>query len=446
MPVKPSEKIRRFAANSEAWRERAERVLCGKQSNFRSGPSRAPVISARGEGVRVIDVDGKDYIDFVLGMGPAIWGYSNAELAEAITEQIDRQFSAASSIMHTPAEIELAEKIVEYVPCAEKVRFGLTGTEADQLALRLARGYTGKRYVVRFAGHYHGWVDNVFGGAPPQDATPYPVMSASTGAGLAPHSLADVMMTKWNDAQALEALLDAHSGEIALVIMEAVMCNNGCCPPRPGYLERVRELCTKYDVLLCFDEVITGFRLSMGGAQGALGVSPDLAVFGKALAGGLPLSAVAGKAEVMAKLSENVVLGGGTFNSFPLSMASGVATMRMLERNNFAVFSRVDEVQEKIAKALRESARRHGFDLLVQGPRGMIFFAFTDREIAWTPDDLKSANEKLALAFRERLEDEGVLIGAGSRLVISAAMTDEDVEEAISRIERAMARLGRQGA
>jgi len=430
---------------SDEWRARADQALVGKQSNFRPGPSRPAIITDKAKGVRIWDVDGKEYFDFVLGMGPAIWGHSNEELAAAVVAQLNRQLSSASSVMHTMPEIELAEKIIEHVPCAEKVRFGLTGTEADQLVMRLARGYSKRPYVVRFEGHYHGWVDNVFGGALPSGdrKTHLPEMTPSSGAGLAPHSICDVMMAKWNDADNLEALLAAHRDQVALVMMEPVLCNNGCCPPRPGYLERVRELCTQHNVLLCFDEVITGFRMGIGGAQGAFGVVPDLAVFGKALAGGLPLSAVVGRAEVMQPLRDNTVLGGGTFNSFPLSIASGLATMKMLERDNFAVYRRVDEVQEKIVNGLRESARKQGFDLLVQGPRGIIFFAFCPLRAAWTPDDLKDADEALGLAFRGFLEDEGVLIGGGSRFVISAAMTDADCDEAVERIDRAMGSLAK---
>ncbi|MCG8443430.1 MAG: aminotransferase class III-fold pyridoxal phosphate-dependent enzyme [Caulobacterales bacterium] len=433
----------RSEAASDGWRARAGRVLAGKQSNFRPGPSRPPVIADRAEGARIWDVDGKDYVDFVLGMGPAIWGHSNEELFTAVEAQMRRLFSAGSAVMHTTLEIALAERIVEHVPCAERVRFGISGSEADQLAMRLARGATGRPYVVRFEGHYHGWLDTVFGGALADGGRggPFPVRTPAEGAGLAPHSLTDTMMARWNDADALEALLAAHGDTIAMVLMEAALCNNGCCQPLPGYLERVRAACDAHGVLLCFDEVITGFRMDIGGAQGAYGVTPDLAIFGKALAGGLPLSAVAGRDDVMAKLRDNTVLGGGTFNSFPLALASGLATMDMLARDAFAFYRRMDTVQEAVADGLRASARRHGFDLLVQGPRGMLFFAFLDRDVAHAPHELAGADARMALAFRARLEEEGVLVAGGSRLVITPVMTATEVDLALARIDRALARL-----
>lgn len=428
---------------SDQWRARASAVLAGKQSNFRPGPALPAIIADHSKGFRIYDVDGKDYIDFVLGMGPAIWGHDNPEIAEAVRAQMERQFSAASSLMHTTLEIELAEKVVRHVPCAERVRFGLTGTEADQLAMRLARGATGRPYVLRCEGHYHGWVDNVFGGhlASLDPETPFPMRSDATGAGIGPHAQDDIMMVRWNDAEALEAVLDRHGDKIAMLMMEAALCNNGCCPPRPGYLERARELCDKHGVLLCFDEVITGFRMHIGGAQGAYGVTPDLAVFGKALAGGLPLSALTGRADVMAHLSENKVLGGGTFNSFPLAMATGLATMQMLERDDGAVYRRLDKVHTSIADGLREAGRKYGYDLLVQGPPGFLFFAFADMDVAYAPHEFAHADATRAMVLRGHLEEQGILVAGGSRLVTSGAMPDDDITEALARFDRAFDRM-----
>ncbi|NRA30615.1 MAG: aminotransferase class III-fold pyridoxal phosphate-dependent enzyme [Parvularculaceae bacterium] len=427
---------------SEDWQHRAREVMAGKQSNFRPGPPGDPVIADRASGFRIWDVDNKDYMDFVLGMGPAIWGHSNQEYFDSVRAQLDRQFSSPSSIMHTTAEIELAEKIVEHVPCADRVRFGLTGSEADQLVMRLARGATGRPYVVRCEGHYHGWLDNVFDGHLNSEGDAgSPQTSARCGAGIAPHALSDILMVRWGDLEGLEALLEERSHEIAMIMMEAVLCNNYCCPPRPGYLEGARALCDKYGVLLCFDEVITGFRMSIGGAQGALGVTPDLAVFGKALAGGLPLAAIAGRDEVMSVLKDNKVLGGGTFNSFPLAMAAGLTSMEMLERDNGAFFTRLENVQDRIVSGLRASAERQDFKLMVQGPAGMFAFAFIDLDVAYAPHELEGADMATALRFRKLMEEEGVLSAGGFRMVTSGDMPDEDVEEAISRIDRAMVRL-----
>lgn len=423
-----------------SWRERAKAVMPGKQSNFRPGPDVPPVIAASAEGLRITDVAGKDYIDFTLGMGPGLLGHNNARIRAAIVEQLDRQMIAASGAMHHTAEIELAERIVDHVPCAEQVRFGISGTEADLMVMRLARGVTGKTHVLRFESHYHGWADTSFGGHLEGDSA-VPVLGSELGAGIAPHAHSDVLMCPWNEVGALSQVLTDHGDKIALVIMEAVMCNTGCCPPRPGYLEAARALCDKHDVLLCFDEVITGFRMGLGGAQAQFGVTPDLAVFGKAMAGGLPLSAVAGKRDVMDYLRENRVLGGGTFNSFPLATASAIAGIDLLAEHDGALYRQMAFVQDKIKAGLEDAAKRHGFRLLVQGPLGFLFFAFTDLDIAYSPRDLAQADAGLAMRLRGWMEDSGVLVAGGSRLVTSPMMTDIELSDAIARFDAAFAGL-----
>jgi len=246
--------------------ERADRVFPGRQSNFRKASPGPALFLARGRGLRVWDVDGRDYLDLVLGMGPAIWGHGHPEYEAAIREQLSRLSSVSSSTVYTETELELAERIVHHVPCAEWVRFGISGTEADQLVIRLARAYTNRPYFLRFTGHYHGWIDNVFGGErnPDPEAPPFAIDRRDAPGrteGRSPHADSDSFLAPWNDTEALEQILIRHGADIGLVLMEPVMCNTGCCPPRPGYLERVRELCDQYQVLLCFDEVITGFRV-----------------------------------------------------------------------------------------------------------------------------------------------------------------------------------------
>jgi len=429
--------------SSEEWRERANAVMPGQQSNFRRGSGAPALVLNRAEGNRCWDVDNKDYIDYVLGMGPAIWGHNNKEYLDSIKNQMDSIFSSASSIAHTTSEIELAEKITELVPCADTVRFGISGTEADQLALRLARGATGKPWFIRFEGHYHGWVDSVFGGETTFGSSepPHPSASDADSKGLAASVRSECLILPWNDIDALRNTFQSYGDKIGLVLMEAVMCNFGCCPPKPGYLEAVRELCDEYDILLAFDEVITGFRVSIGGAQGHYGVTPDLAIFGKALAGGLPLSALAGKKKVMDFIRRNEVLGGGTFNSFPLAMAAGLCTMEMLTRDNGAAYDRISEKQESLQTGLAEIAKRHGEQVLLQGPRGTLFLVFSDLDVAYSKRDLANADFARQERYRKLLQEEGVLMAGGGRWMISAVLTDQDIEDTLRRADRAMARL-----
>ncbi len=450
----------------------------GRQSNFRAVPGANPLFLERAEGLHYFDADGNRYIDFILSMGPAIWGYGDAAYKDAIRRQLDRLPAISSGASQCALEVELAERIVEHVPCAEWVRFGISGSEAVQLAVRLARAYSGRPYVLRFFGHYHGWLDGVFGGVPAEvpgseandtpddmgaddngldpagggsieaEAGPSDLPVAITSdadpylsEGLAPGAISNSLMIPWNDLTAFEATLAAHSDHIALVLMEPILCNYGCCPPRPSYLEGVRELCSKHGVLLCFDEVITGFRVALGGAQAALGVTPDLATFGKALAGGFPLSAVAGRADVLQLLRDNRVLGPGTFNSFPPSLAAAVHTIDTLAANDGACYRVVEARQRQLSDGLAAICADRGRPCLLQGPLGVIYFDFVDKSVAYVPEDLAERDAAEFERFRAFWGEEGVLMGGGGRLFISPNHTEEDIEQALAAADRAMARV-----
>lgn len=458
--------------------ERAERVMPGRQSNFRAVPGAKPLFLERAEGLHYFDADGNRYIDFILSMGPAIWGYGDAAYKDAIRRQLDRLPAISSGASQCALEVELAERIVEHVPCAEWVRFGISGSEAVQLAVRLARAYSGRPYLLRFFGHYHGWLDGVFGGVPADahggeaNDTPNDIGAGDNGhdpaggrgiqaeagpsdlpvaitsvadpylsEGLAPGAIGNSLMIPWNDLTAFETTLSAHSNRIALVLMEPILCNYGCCPPRPGYLEGVRELCSKHDVLLCFDEVITGFRVALGGAQSALGVTPDLATFGKALAGGFPLSAVAGRAEILQLLRDNRVLGPGTFNSFPPSLAAAIHTIDTLAANNGACYRVVEARQRQLSDGLAAICADHDRPCLLQGPLGVIYFDFVDKSAAYVPEDLAERDAAEFERFRALWGKEGVLMGGGGRIFISPNHTEEDIEQALAAADRAMARV-----
>jgi len=431
------------ATETERWAARAEAVMPGKNSNVRRGAQATPLFINRAEGARYWDVDGNDYIDYVAGMGPAIWGHSNREYLDAVKAQVDKVFSLGSAVAQTTLEVELAERIVEHVPCAEWVRLGISGSETVQLALRLVRAATGRPYILRFESHYHGWMDNVYGGRSTEDttSTPHPIPVESDTEGLAPNVQKQSLMIRWNDVDALATVLERYAGKIAMVLMEPIMLNAGCCPPRPGYLESARELCDKHDVLLCFDEVFTGFRVGLGSAQGEFGVTPDLAIFAKAMAGGMPLSAVAGKKEILRVLRDDSVLVGGTFNSFPLAVAAAVTNIDMLARDDGAFYRTVDERQTALMEGIREIASKQGHDVFLQGPRGIFYMNFMNLEVAYTPQDLAGADHDKLSRFNSLLLKERVLIGGGSRFVVTAALTQKDIDDTLDRVERAMRAL-----
>ncbi len=431
---------------NEEWYERAVGVMPGGQSNLRMPLGVKPLFIESGKGAHLWDVDGNEYIDFMCGAGPGIFGYSNEEYIQALKHQLDRLYYLVSGAVQSTLEVEVAEKIVDLTACAAKVRFVLSGTEAVQLAIRLARAYTKRPYFIRFEGHYHGWLDNVLGGVVNDGAVDKPFAIESeqdpvATEGRAPGALEESFKLPWNDIEVLEGVLEKYGHEVAMIHMEPILCNGGCCPPRPGYLQRVREICTRYGIVLSFDEVITGFRVSLNSAQGLLGVTPDLATFGKAVAGGVPMGAVAGKKEILDLLLQKRVIGAGTFNGYPYGMAAAHVTLNLLEKDDGAHYRKIDTLQGRLMSGLKEICRRLEIPALIQGPRGVFFFQFIDRDIAYSVRDLKDADVAKQNRFRMMLAEEGVLIMWGGRWYVSSALTEEDIDRTLERVERVLRRL-----
>jgi glutamate-1-semialdehyde 2,1-aminomutase len=426
--------------------DRAARVMTSRQSNVRALPEPS-IFVERGQGQRVWDVDGREYLDYAIAMGPGIWGHGHREYLDAIHAQLERLVYVQSGACQSELEVELAERIVEHVPSAERVRFHLSGSEAVQMALRLARAFTGRPLFVRFGGHYHGWLDNVLGGVPNRDpaATPYPLYPESDNFytdGRSAGSVTESLMIPWNDVPALERTLASHGRQVAVVIMEVFNSNGGGCRPMPGYLEAVRRLCTQHDVLLCFDEIITGFRTSIGGAQSLTGVTPDLSIFGKAIAGGMPLAAIAGRTDIFEMFRTNRVIGAGTFNAFPVAMAAGLVSMRMLERDDGAIYARRDAVQARLETGLKAAAGAAGHSLMTQGLPGNFCTHFASAAALWTSAEVAAqADLQKAIRFRALLREEGVIQGLGNRWFVSFALTESDVDDTLARAARALHRL-----
>lgn len=431
---------------AQALVDRAARVMSSRQSNVRALPETS-IFVEKGKGQIVWDVDGIEYLDFAIAMGPGIWGHGHQEYLEAIHQQIERLLYVQSGACQSRLEVELAEKIVEHVPSAEHVRFHLSGSEAVQMTFRLARAFTGRPLFVRFGGHYHGWMDNVMGGVMDEypDGPPYALHSDDDPfftAGKHENALSESLMIRWNDIDVLARTLDEYGDKIALVIMEAFCSNGGCCLPRPGYLRAVRELCDKHNVLLCFDEIITGFRTAIGGAQSIVGVTPDLTIFGKAIAGGMPLAAIAGRKDIFDQFKTNKVIGAGTFNAFPVSMAASIKTISMLERDDGVVYRERAGIQAKLEAGLRHAAQAAGHDMVTFSIPGNFCTHFTSQEELWTSKDIAAASDlKKGVRFRRLLREEGIIQGLGNRWFVSFALTEDDVEETLRRATSALQRL-----
>jgi glutamate-1-semialdehyde 2,1-aminomutase len=423
--------------------ERACRSLAGGvSSEFRKFNAPHPLVYTHGKGSRIWDADGNEYLDFTLSQGPLILGHSHPHVVLAVQRAVaDGQIFAGQHLQ----EIELAEKLQHLIPCAELMRFSLSGSEADHTALRLARAVTGRPRFLRFEGHYHGWFDNVaFGITAPELSAmgsreePRPVPWT---AGLPERITEEAILLPWNDLALVEATLATRHAEVAAIITEPVMCNSGCIPPEPGFLDGLRDLCDRYGIVLIFDEVITGFRLGLGGAQVHFGVTPDLAVFGKAMASGYPISVLAGKRRFMQLIADGKVVHAGTMNAGNASVAAAWATIEVLEQER--VHERLFALGDRLMRGLRDAARETGHSVLVQGPGPMLHMGFTT---ATRVRDLREtfAYDKARYAdFVRRMQDRGIrLIGRGL-WYLSGAHTEEEIDHCIQTARTVLGEMER---
>ena len=416
--------------------ERAHRSLAGGVSSpFRAAFS-VPLYLTEGRGARLRDVDGNEYIDYALAWGPMILGYGHPALVEAIRGAAARPHCFGEE---HELEILVAEKIQQVVPCAERVAFTSSGSEAVQLALRLARAFTGRSLILKFEGHYHGWVDGALVSyhSARESLGPLENPNAVPGsAGQASNAADNFVVAPWNRPEILEQVFARHRDQIAAAIMEPVLCNSGCLMPLDGYLNKAQEICRRHGALLIFDEVITGFRIGISGAQGFYGVTPDLATFGKAVAGGLPLSVVAGRRDIMEQMFGGGVAFGGTFNGNPVSLAAAHATLGELSRDEGALLTQANERGRKLMAGLRAAAGRRNVPLTITGFGTAMSLHFRSRpEPIDYRDTLEDDHEALQRILRRALE-EGLHVLPDGRLYVSAAHTDADIEETVDAFQR----------
>ena len=386
-----------FAVSRRRVAEGARFLAGGVGSNFRMGISPTPLVFDRADGPYLFDADGNRLIDYYLGMGPMILGHTPAGVRSAVERQMSHGilFGGQSAV-----EARAAELVCEMVPCAERVRFNSSGSEAVQAALRLARAATGRETVVKFAGHYHGWFDNVLWSTAPPHGANAPV-PGSLGQPAREGDLVQVL--PWNDLAALRARLD--DGGVAAVIMEPAMCNAGAIAPLPGYLEGVRAACSVTGTVLVFDEVITGFRLGAGGAQARFGVTPGLAVFAKAIASGFPVAAVAGRADIMDLCARGVVHG-GTYNGQAVAMAACVATLERLRQPG--AYDAMEQRGRRLMDGIRDILARNGIPAAVAGFPAIFHVGFGLTEPARDWAGLARTDRTRYIAFTTALLRRGV--------------------------------------
>ena len=422
--------MKKFDQSKERLANFAKYLPGGVNSNFRLGISPTPLVFERAEGPYLYDVDGNKLIDYYLGMGPMILGHNPEPVLKAVTEQLKYGILYAGQ---SEIEFEAARLFCEIVPCAEMVRFNCAGSEVVQAALRVARAATGRSIIVKFEGHYHGWLDNVLWSIAPTpdqfgpETSPTPI-PASAGQDLPAGQHTEVL--PWNNLSLLETRL--KRGDVAAVIMEPAMCNTSAIAPAQGYLEGVRKVCTETETILIFDEIITGFRLAPGGAQQYFGVTPDLATFGKAIANGFPVSAFAGRADLMEQMATGGVLHGGSYNALPAAMAAVVATLSELKKP--ATFSGLERQGKKLMTGIEQALAAANVEAQVQGFPQIFHVALGASTPFSNYRDSLAADKERYVNFTTDLLSHGVRALERGAWFLSSAHDDTAIDETIAAV------------
>ncbi len=428
------------SASVEELLDLASQVLNGGALGYLMLPREVDVVIREGRGSRLTSVDGREYIDFLMGSGPMLVGHCHPRVVEAVEHQI-RQ-GTTFYFLNEPA-IRLAEAMVAAVPCAEEIRYVSTGSDATFLALRAGRTFTGRSKILKFEGGWHGTNDYAMFGTVPQHASDYPhADSDSLGV---PEVLSDeVLVVPFNDADYAEEVIDAHAGELGAVIVEPLQ---RVLKPEPGFLQAVRDACTRHGIVLIFDEIVTGFRLAWGGAQEAYGVVPDLACYGKAMAGGFPLAVIAGRKDVMdafgnvSRPPQSIAWASGTFNGNPVGSTAALAAMEILSAPG--VYDQLHRIGARLRSGIEDAGRRYGLPVQALG-EDMVFgvrFMENSHPTSWV--DLLENDKTMGARFAAECVKRGILTIPNEKFYISVAHTEADIDQTLEVIDETLKAIAR---
>jgi glutamate-1-semialdehyde 2,1-aminomutase len=392
-----------------------------------------PIFMERGKGSKIYDIDGNEYIDYVLSWGPLIHGHANERVVNALKKvtELGTSFGAPTLI-----ENKLAQLVIERVPSIEIVRMVSSGTEATMSALRLARGYTGRNKIIKFEGCYHGHGDSLLIKAGSGVAT----LGLPDSPGVPEGVARNTITVPYNDLESVKYAFEQYGEDIAAIIVEPVAGNMGVVPPVPGFLEGLREITTQYGALLIFDEVMTGFRVDYHSAQGYFGITPDITCLGKVIGGGLPVGAYGGKAEIMEKIAPSgPIYQAGTLSGNPLAMTAGYETLIQLTPETYEEFKRKADMLEK---GLSEAAKKYDIPHTINRAGSMIGFFFTNEKVT-NYEKAKTSNLEFFAAYYREMAEQGIFLPPSQfeGMFLSTAHTDEDIEKTIQAAEKAFSKL-----
>lgn len=400
----------------------------GSLGEFHLPPEVAMVFS-HGKGSKLYDVEGKEYIDFLLGSGPLILGHCHPEVVEAVQQQVLKGstfFSVNEPVIH------FGERVVEATPCGEKIRFVNTGSDAVVYALRMARAFTGRDKVLRFEGGWHGISDFALHSAKSPRPGDYP-RSTPDGAGIPKGLSTNILVSPFNNVEKTLQIIEDNREELAAVLIEPLQ---RCILPKPGFFEAVRKATSKYGIIMIFDEVVTGFRMAWGGAQERYGVVPDLAALGKTISGGYPNAAVCGRADVMETVNPwkdssdpKRAIASGTFSGYPIGAVAGMATLNVLEREG--TYKRLFEMGNKLTREIEKMGQEFSIPLKVGGEGPVLQVLFTEDKEIINYESMLYADKKKAYSFGVEMIRRGFFISPYEKIYLSAVHTDEDIDRTL---------------
>ncbi len=416
--------------------EKSEKYLVGGSNGEFHLPPEVAMVFSHGKGSKLYDVDGKEYVDYLLGSGPMIIGHCHPEVIEAVEKQIQK----GTTYFHVNEPvIRFAERIVEACPCGEKIRFMNTGSDAVSYAVRMAMAYTGRDKVLRFEGGWHGVSDLALHSARSPRPGDYP-KSTPDGAGI-PKSLSEnVLVSPFNNTEKTVDIIEKNHGELAAVVIEPLQ---RCILPKPGFFEAIREVTKKYGIIMIFDEVVTGFRLAWGGAQERFGVVPDLAALGKTISGGYPNAAVCGRADVMDTVNgrrdpsdPQRAIASGTFNGYAVGAVAGMATLDVLEREG--TYDRLYAMGSRFIGEIEKMGKEFSIPLKVGGEGPVLQVLFTEAEDIVNYETMLYADKAKAFKFGIEMIKRGFFVSPFEKIYLSTVHTDEDISRTLEAMREVL--------
>lgn len=394
-----------------------------------------PLFICSGHGAYLVDADGREYVDYVGSWGPLILGHADPRVIEEVTKALSQGTSFGAP---TEIEVRLAEKVCSLIPSIESIRFVSSGTEATMSAIRLARGYTKRDKIIKFVGCYHGHADSLLVAAGSGALTLGIPSSAGVPESIAQHTL----VAEYNRLEEVAALFAMHGDDIAAVIVEPIAANMNLVPPIPGFLQGLRDLCDRYGALLIFDEVITGFRVALGGAQAAFGITPDLTTLGKIIGGGFPVGAFGGRADIMRSIAPlGPVYQAGTLSGNPIAMTAGLTTLELISAPHF--YAELEVKNKQLMQGLKARAKAANIPLRIASIGSMFGLFFTDADKIETEADVKQCQIALFKRFFHAMLKEGIYFAPSAFEIgfVSAAHGEKEIEKTFRAAEKVFSML-----